>query len=348
MNKIDSLFEQALADGVFPGASVLVLSHQKIVFEKVYGLAQKEPIERALTPHLFFDIASLTKPIATATLFMKAVERKLCSLHDPLSKYFSKANPQITLAHLLNHSSGLAAYKEYEKESHPADIKQWMTDKIVSESLENPVGTKVVYSDLGYLLLGFILEKIFSLPLDVLFKNEIANPLKLNLFYNPISKPLDKTESHFVATELCPLRNKILLGEAMDERCYLLNGVAGHAGLFGTARDVAGYLIELRKVEKGESTFVNPAVLKTFLTKPASGGFTLGFDTPSFPSSSGKYFSELSVGHLGYTGTSFWWDRKKDFSVILLTNRIHPTRINEAIKKFRPKAHDVIVENLHQ
>lgn len=368
---VDDLMMKGTKEGVFPGASLLVSHRGQILWNKVYGFAQKIPRPRKLAPTTIFDIASLTKPLATASLFMISLARKKCSLEAPLDSFYARASQKkrITPGHLLNHTSGLPDWKPYFQDLialspdwvGTAQGKKWLIHRILEESLLAKPGKRVVYSDLGYILLGDILEKIWEEPLDRLFDRLIAKRLKLrSTFFSSVNDPLSldgrgpgRGWPSFAATEKCPLRKRILCGEVMDEHAWIMGGVAGHAGLFSTADDIHTWLMELRKSLHGKSHLFPRQIVSLFLKIPKGRKkdrpfFTLGFDTPSKNSQSGKYFSAESVGHLGYAGTSSWWDLKKDIIVILLTNRVHPTRQNEKLREFRPKLHDLIWETLLQ
>ncbi len=351
MQTIDSVMKEALSEGVFPGASLLVARGEKILWNQVYGNAQIVPQKRPLLPETNFDIASLTKPLCTATLFMLAVQEKKCALTDLIEG--------TSLHSLLNHTSGLPDWKPYYKEllqTAPGWVadkkgKEWLIQKILADLKQVKPTQEAIYSDLGYILLGDFLEKIYQKKLDLLFKEKIATPLGLKkTFFNPIERHTELTDSHpdhFAATEECSWRNKILCGEVMDDHAWLMGGVAGHAGLFSTAEDIHRWLTELMNAKNGKGSLIRGETFKLFCTIPKNRDpqipfFTLGFDTPSSFSSAGKYFSPQSLGHLGYSGTSFWWDLKDDLWVILLTNRVHPRRENNLIREFRPKIHDLI------
>ncbi len=376
---IRTLLEEGIETGVFPGASLLIAKGADIILTESVGFSQTEPTKKILTPETIFDIASLTKPFCTATLFMLAVSEKKVDLDEPLNNYFSEAkNKTITLQHLLNHTSGLPAWKNYfelwnnvvipaeagiQKKNGPdslethtdhTNFKSWITNQLLEEAKKAKPSSPALYSDLGYILLGEVLEKIYSQPLNELFQKKIANPLDLeHTFFIPLTLSQPGFSSYsFAATENCPWRKKVLIAEVEDEHAWLMNGVAGHAGLFSTTQDIHRWLMELDLARQGKSQLIEKRIFETFCTIPkkrnlAERFFTLGFDTPSAPSSSGSYFSQESLGHLGYSGTSFWWDVTTNLMVIFLTNRVHPTRRNEKIKQFRPKLHDAIFETLN-
>lgn len=361
---INQEISKAIKNNVFPGASLLVGKGDQVLWNEVYGKAQVEPVSRDVKQSTFFDIASLTKPIATASLFMIAVQEGNCSLKDELGKFLQSAsNKNIKIEQLLKHSSGLPAWKAYYEKliaDAPGWIadekgKDWLIKQILEEPLEQSPGERVVYSDLGYILLGHILEIIYNEPLEDIFKHKISHPLELkNTFFNPLDRHKEKVNANpadFAATENCPWREKVLIGEVMDDHAYLMGGVAGHAGLFSTAQDIKKWINELQKAKQGKSSLISQDTFNLFFSVPKSRDpqlpfFTLGFDIPTDNSSSGTHFSSNSIGHLGYSGCSFWWDINQDVYIILLTNRVHPSRDNDKIKEARPKIHDVIWESL--
>ena len=364
---VDQMMGQAVERGIFPSATLLVANKETILHHKSYGKARTDTC---------FDIASLTKPIATATLAMEFVQEGLLKLEDTTYQWLGGARDpfhrKMTVAHLLSHTSGLPAWKPFYRELPIDQIgtpagKQHIVLSCLQEPIFSEPGFQCVYSDLGYILLGEILEQAGSASLDVLFQNRIAGPLGLkDTFFN---KVMGRSMVHgprstvqhrrFTPTEDCPWRGHVLHGEVHDQNAFAMGGVAGHAGLFSTAGDIHKFVTELLKCYRSESNWLAQNTVQTFIDQKvapvsASGGATfwstikqagtyvLGWDTPTFGSSSaGRYFSPHSIGHLGYTGCSIWIDLDKDFSVILLTNRINPSTTNEKIKAFRPRIHDL-------
>jgi CubicO group peptidase (beta-lactamase class C family) len=218
----------------------------------------------------------------------------------------------------------------------------------VKEPIIHPVGRQTVYSDLGFMILGWMVEHLSGRRLDRFVAEEIYTPLDLeNLFFIDLhSKP---RKAQFAATEVCPWRNILLNGLVHDDNAYAMGGIEGHAGLFGTAMDVYCLLSVLLSDFYGRSDtrLFEKDLMKTFFKRQNVKGRALGFDTPSLTESScGQYFSKQSVGHLGFTGTSFWMDLERSAIVILLTNRIHPSRENNKIRAFRPILHDTIMKTL--
>ncbi|MEN6484552.1 MAG: serine hydrolase domain-containing protein [Syntrophobacteraceae bacterium] len=364
------LFETALSVGTFSGASLLVASPERVLFEHCWGLTRSGGVP--VTADTRFDLASLTKPLATASLCMWAVSQGILKLDAPLSRFFPMAilpleKQGITLRHLLNHCSGLPPYEPFYLrllETPPARRSQVLLSRILETPLTAPPGKICQYSDLGFILLGMILETVLEAPLDRLAGRLLFDPLGIDdLHFLRLDVPsADPTvppgrasagSFTFAATELCPWRNRLLDGEVHDENAYCLSGVAGHAGLFGTARGVftlAAFLWKVYRCRLCGSPF-SSRVVEIFWKKPGmvpGSTWALGFDTPNCrDSSSGVHFSSGSVGHLGFTGTSLWMDLERNVMIVLLTNRVHPTRSNEKLKAFRPRLHNLVMETYH-
>jgi CubicO group peptidase (beta-lactamase class C family) len=216
-----------------------------------------------------------------------------------------------------------------------------------------PPGQQCLYSDLGFIVLGELVETVTGMTLDRFCLERIYRPLGLR---STGFVDLTQLRTHHVEavteliapTEQCPWRKKILCGEVHDDNAYAMGGVAGHAGLFSSAQDVHLLLAALGQSVRGQNGFLPQSVVEEFLTKDESvehSTFALGWDTPSPDNSaSGRLFSRRAVGHLGFTGTSIWWDLEKNCYIIILTNRVHPNRKNEKIRDFRPQIHDLIMK----
>gem|GEM_PF-14741 len=366
---IEDLFQNALKEKTFSGASLLVATPGKILFQGTWGHTRSGGAP--VTPYTRFDLASLTKPLITVPLYMRAISRKSLDLDDPLSRFFPTAllpveKKAITIGRLLNHCSGLPAYEPFYRtliETPYAHRSAVLLSRILDTPLVDPPGKVCRYSDLGFLLLGIILEMVFESPLDSLAQQLLLQPMhnyelgycRLKVFQDPTLLPerLAENRHHFAATEYCSWRKRILEGEVHDENAYSLGGVAPHAGLFGTAHGVFRLLSYLWGIYRGavEDPSWSAEVMSTFWKKqdavPGSS-WALGLDTPSPErSSAGIHFSPRSVGHLGFTGTSFWIDLEKEVMVVLLTNRVHPTRENDRLKAFRPLMHNLVMEAFH-
>ncbi len=354
MESVDRLMRQAVAKEIFPGGVLLVSEKGAVIFSKAYGYAHLSP-QAPMTKQTIFDLASLTKPLSTTLAVMRLIQRDQIELEDPLGQILPEfertAKVRIKLKNLLYHDSGLPDYRPYYKALAGIDQdsrRSALRKLLVQEPLINPIGKTVCYSDLGFMILAWVVERVSDQRLDHFVTDEIYQPLGLkNLFFN--SNNLAKNRGPFAATENCPWRNKIVEGQVHDENAYVVGGIEGHAGLFGTADNVHRLLVELLSVYHGErkSTIFHRDLLRRFFKRLPGTDKALGFDTPSVTDSScGHGFSQTSVGHLGFTGTSFWIDLERSVIVILLTNRVHPSRENEGIKKFRPEIHDAVMNTI--
>ena len=355
MGRVDPLMLQAVSDGVFPGAVLLVSRDGTPIFHRAYGVADLFS-GRAMTVETIFDLASLTKPLATTLAVMHLIQHNRLGLQQPLGELLPafKDDPKsvITIANLLCHNSGLAAYRPfYQRLEHlpMAERKSVLRDLLAGEPLIDSVGAGVVYSDIGFMILQWVVERISGWRLDHYVREELYRPCGLDhLFFIDLNTPT-KPPGVFAATEQCRWRKDVLVGRVHDENTYVLGGVQGHAGLFGTAADVHRLLVELLSAyhDRPSTGCFEPDLVRLFFRRWAGTDRALGFDTPSVEnSSSGRFFSTNSVGHLGFTGTSFWMDLDQAVVVILLTNRVHPTRDNEAIRQFRPKLHDAVMKRI--
>lgn len=346
--------QHAVSNGVFPGGVLLASQHGDILIHQAFGQADLT-IGTPVSTRTVFDLASLTKPLATSLAVMMLMDRGLLSLDHtlgdvmPSSRGTGKAG--ISVKHLLYHNSGLPDYRPYFKEladEDPSRRRSLILTRVLNEPLLYPIGEKVVYSDLGFMLLRGIIERVGGSRLDDMVQKEVFLPLGLkHLFFVDLANP--QPADGFAATETCPWRQTLIRGVVHDENAYVVGGVDGHAGLFGTAADVHGLLVEIHDTYSGGPShgIFQTVLLKKFLDYGKGTERALGFDRPAENgSASGCRFSKNSVGHLGYTGTSFWMDLDRSIIIILLTNRVHPGRDNEKIRKFRPVLHDAVMETL--
>ena len=353
MDQADSLMRQAVADRVFPGGVLLVAQSGSIRFFKAYGLANIFT-GRPMTCDTIFDLASLTKPLATTLTAMKLVQQNKLTIDQPvaeiLPEFKNTDKAGIRIAHLLAHVSGLPDYRPYYHElcAHPLkNRKNMLLTLLQNEPLAYATGQKTIYSDLGFMLLYLLIEKIAGCSLDTFVTREVYQPLGIkDLFFIDVCD--GPPESAFAATEDCRWRNRVLEGVVHDENAYALGGVSGHAGLFGTAEAVCALLLHLLQGTGGSPGLFAPALLRRFLSRYSPYERALGFDMPAETgSSAGEYFQrETSVGHLGFTGTSFWMAMDRSIIIMLLTNRIHPRRDNEAIRQFRPILHNALMARI--
>ena len=351
MKLVDGMMHKAVRENVFPGGVLLVSKNGVNRFYEAYGYANVFTQSR-VTKRTLFDLASLTKPLATTLAVMQLIQRRIITLDqtvgDLLPQLRHGLKARIKIGHLLGHCSGLPDYRPYYLELCHLETplrKSALRDFIDKEPLVSPVGKKVLYSDLGFILLAWIVEKTADKPLNRVVEEEIYMPLGLkNLFF--IDSRADNTKHKFAATEKCPWRGTLIEGVVHDENAFTVGGIEGHAGLFGNALDICRLLegILFTYQERNTDPIFKPNLVQRILTRRSRTPRTLGFDTPSNQgSSSGEYFSKNSVGHLGFTGTSFWMDLERSIIVILLTNRVHPTRTNDKIKVFRPQLHNAVM-----
>lgn len=344
---IDAAMQKGITDGVFPAAELLVGTPEKILHHNHYGDCHHASL---------FDIASLTKVISTTTLCMIAVEEGRLTLTDKLVDRISlpqhPSHDDICIYHLLQHTSGLPAHRKFYLEipSHDlgkVEVRDFILNACSQEICEHPAGQQAVYSDIGFILLGRVLEEVWGEDLDVLFAREVAKPWRLPATHF-VKTRAKHPETNYVPTEDCSWRKNIVRGVSRDENCFAMGGVAGHAGLFSNAEDLHQFAKLLVSAAEGLHEFLNPSIVQNFVepTTPAPQmptDWVLGWHMPSAPySSSGQYFSKCSIGHTGFTGCSLWIDLEKKLWVILLTNRTYPTVENNKIRAFRPMIHDLI------
>lgn len=359
------LMDAGIAGGVFPGGALLVRVRGKTVHLSFHGRRSLEPPGDPVDAHTCFDLASLTKVLVTTPLVLLSIQRGRLELETPahrlLKEYAGQGRDAITVRMLLDHSSGLAAWRPYYEKVRSADGESWLATvkgqeavrrMVAAEAPEATPGSRALYSDLNFILLDWILERVNGHPTDVLFAEWLAEPLKIEgLFFVDFKSPAKAARARrgraFAATERCPWRGRILIGEVHDENTYAMGGVSGHAGLFGTIRDVAAMADAWLGSFLHSGGFFEQGLVKQFWQKSEVPGSTraLGFDTPSpRASQAGGLFGPRTVGQLGFTGTSLWIDPDREMIVVLLTNRVHPTRENGAIKQFRPALHERVAE----
>ena len=368
---VDNAFQEAVTQGVFPGAVVLVSQEQSVVYEKAFGHRSLLPEKSPLAVETIFDLASLTKPLATTIAVMLLVREKKIRLDDQVTRllpsYGVLGKSLTTFRQLLAHTAGLPAWKPYYEEIIKSEksgrinftvsraAKSFVYEQIHRDKPLSAPGSQSLYSDLGFMILGEAVETLTGNTLDRFCQEKIFKPVGMRAtgFVDLTllrTRRLQPIADMIAPTENCPWRKKILCGEVHDDNAYAMGGVAGHAGLFSSARDIHALLVRLNQCRLGKDDFLPQSLVEEFLAKDSSNPqstFALGWDTPTpGQSSSGSLFSPRSVGHLGFTGCSIWWDLEKNCHVVLLTNRVHPTRKNEKIKEFRPQIHDLIMKAL--
>jgi serine-type D-Ala-D-Ala carboxypeptidase len=342
-----SILSKAVSARAFPGCSLAVTDHGELVAHKALGRFTYDLSSTEVTPASIFDLASLTKVVATTAMAMILYERGVLDLDAPVTAIvpeFASAEARrglVTLRMLLAHSSGLPAY---EKIFLRAQTREDFLRHAFAAELAAPPGTRAEYSDIGFIILGIALERLADEPLDTFCQRSIFGPLAMtHTTFNP-TKAL--RESIPPTADDRTFRHRVIQGEVQDENASVLGGVAGHAGLFSTADDLALFA---HAMLNGGYPILRPETVNLFTRResaPEGTSRALGWDTPSAPSQSGKYFGPHSFGHLGYTGTSLWIDPDRQLSIALLTNRTWPDCQNQSIKQVRPAFHDAVVQAL--
>ena len=351
--RVDEIVKEELNQGTFPGAVVLVQDQNEVLFHRSYGSRAEVPEEETMETDTIFDLASLTKVVATTTLAIKLVEDGIWKLRDPLSRYVAEFDhSEVTLLNLLTHTSGLVPWVDLfsGKRGREDSLKKLFTDKWPVLNPVVPPGERVIYSDLNFILLGIALKRITGTDLDDLARNEIFEPLNMD---NSSFNPPDRLNERIAPTEKSSRRNTILRGEVHDENCYALGGVSGHAGLFSTAGDLANFLsVLLNGGEFNGKRFISAGSVRLFnrnFTSKLNENRGLGWKLQGEETeSAGDLLSKTSFGHTGFTGGSIWVDPQENLGIILLTNRVHPERSRgqDRINDFRARVNNVILGEL--
>jgi CubicO group peptidase (beta-lactamase class C family) len=351
-----SILKDAIGQRAFPAASIAITHYSRVVALKNFGHFTYELDSPPITPTTLFDLASLTKVVATTPMAMLLYERGLLDLDAPVSAIVPEfthdaekdlRRQDVTLRMLLAHSSGLPAYEKlFLKARTRAEILQ----AAFTMPLAADPGTRAVYSDIGFILLGVALERLADESLDRFCQREIFAPLAMT---RTTFNPPTEIRPHIPPTANDQtFRHRVIQGEVQDENASVLGGVAPQAGLFSTASDLAKLAHSmLNPLLNNAPPILRPETVSLFTRResaPPGTTRTLGWDTPSSPSQSGKYFSPQSFGHLGYTGASLWIDPSRQLSITLLTNRTWPDCDNLAIKQVRPRFHDAIIEGIER
>jgi len=356
-NRIKALLEKGVAEGVYPGAVLLIAREGQVIYLQEVGHLSVIPEHVPMRKDTIFDVASLTKPLATSLALMKLVDNGEIKLDQPLSELLTASSlmdkKDLTARLILSHSAGFVDWKplyidlvKYE----PDERKSILREQLVKEPFEYEPGKGCVYSDPGFMFLEWVIENISGMAMHQFLDQNFYKPLMLErTFLGAENFSMGFKQEVFAATEDCPWRKRVIHGEVHDENAFALGGYSGHAGLFGDANEVFVLVNMLREHYRGErDDFVKPETVRKFFKRQdifENSTWALGWDTPSLrDSSSGRCFSPNSVGHLGFTGTSIWMDLDRDIFVIFLTNRVHPTRNNLKIRAFRPRLHDLIME----
>lgn len=338
---IQILLEKAQGEFLFSAYQLVVYSPEK-TYSFSGGTCSYWDLREKVSSKTYFDLASLTKPLFTVSVIAKLVDTLKIEIEKPVEFYdpFWRNTPYGTLllTDLLAHCSGLRDWFPFFQEERP-----WKEVMVKNPEIFilNPPRRKTQYSDLGFLVLGSVIEAVTQLILHEIFSSFVKESLGLNqIEFGPIS------HSSVAATEWRGEFNRCLKGESFDENAAHFGGVAPHAGLFGTAEGVLPICEEWLKATQGKSAWLSQKVARLFTKRAAlvsGSSWALGWDLRSFQgSSAGNLFSEKSFGHLGFTGTSIWIDPVHSLICIFLTNRVHPSRLDERVRRFRSKLHDEV------
>ncbi|MCR4391452.1 MAG: serine hydrolase [Candidatus Acetothermia bacterium] len=332
LGRIDAVIEAAIAAGTIPGAVVLVTRSGKVVKHTSYGMAMEIPEQRPMCTATIFDLASLTKVVVTVPLSLMLVEQGLWNLRDPVARFFPQLGwgDQVTILHLLTHTAGLPPWMNlfYLGRGRDRVLELLCSHRWPVPPLTQDPGRRVIYSDLGYILVGAAIEKVTGEQLDVLASTWLFTPLGMS---DTMFNPRPELVHRIAATERDPNRGGVLVGTVHDENAWAMDGVAGHAGLFSTAKDVAIYAQTLLNGGVyGEQKLLSPRSVEV-MTSPHTEGLNerrgLGWMLQGPGTlSAGDLLSERAFGHTGFTGTSLWVDPEYALIVVLLTNRVHPLR----------------------
>ncbi len=349
--ELAELVDSSLRSKLFPGMELLVARGEELLLHEAWGILEVGPDAPAMAPGTVFDIASLTKPIGTATLLLVLLEQGKLTLEDKVCDSFPEfETPEkkgITLRHLLTHTAGLPAWVDfYSNTRGQAEAMR----SLLHTPLQHPTGTAMLYSDLGYLILGELVRRVSGSSLTEFFLRSVSHPLHMtHTAFNPIDQGIP---GPFAPTQYCPWRKQLLRGVVHDENAYAFGGEGGNAGLFSTGADLWRYARMI--LDGGELDGVRVLAPRTVARMtsnhnphrlPPRG---LGWDIKGEGFgyvSCGELMAPGSIGHTGFTGTSLWLEPESGFLVILLTNRVHMARERNQpeMVRFRPRLHNLVV-----
>ncbi len=353
-----STIEAAVASRAFPGAVVVVGRRDSVLFQRAFGTTTYGGEGRGergegVTVSTVYDIASLTKVVGLTTIVMRLVEAGRLELDAPVRRYLPRLDERhdasFTVRRLLTHNSGLPAWKPlYQTARSRAEVFALAA----AEPLEYPAGTRMIYSDLGVILLTELVETLTGERLDRTLGRDLFAPLGMR---DTRYRPPRSWRARIAPTERdTTWRRRLIHGEVHDENAFAMDGVSGHAGLFSTATDLARFaqmMLRQGRGERGEGRGSEPLQLVreetiaefTRVQEPALSHRALGWEAPNGQNSAGTRLSARAFGHTGFTGVSLWVDPQQDLFIILLTNRVHPTRENTQIFEVRRRVADLAV-----
>jgi CubicO group peptidase (beta-lactamase class C family) len=362
LERVDRALGKAIEKGELPGAVILARQGDALRYEGVFGLCCVSPSRHETRRETIYDLASLTKIMATTPAVMLLVADGKLRLDQPvaeqLPEFGDHGKGEITVRHLLSHSSGMRPWRAYYEDLRERELRRGekllateagresILKRIMRSAPLHDPGEAAVYGDLGFIVLGEVVARAAGEPLDRFCQRRIFEPLGLaNTGFRSVPAQADR--SRIASTEQCPWRERVLCGEVHDGNAWAMGGTAGHAGLFGTADDVLRFAEEMLAADRGESTLFPAEIAREFFRRqdlPKGSDWALGWDTPTEgQSTAGKHFSARSIGHTGFTGTSVWIDLEADAIVVFLSNRVHLVAKKSRFE-LRPVVHDLIRE----
>lgn len=357
--KLYAICQEAIRDRAFPGLAIDASWKGRTALSIAAGRVAWPPWAPEVSNDTIYDLASLTKPLATAMLYMSLVSEGLTSLDTEIGPFFKKMPEDkcaVNIRDLLSHTSGLPAHRPYFKQlmgASPSEARQKMEEWIINEPLCFKPGSNWLYSDPGYILLALIAERICGKPFRELVWEYLFRPLGISGIFWGGERALRAFD--VAPSEFCPYRKRVIMAETHDMNAWVLGGAAGHAGLFSKAGTVTQLVTALMAVRHGRERhpYIKQGVVEDFLKMDIEAGKVYrpcGFDVPApVNSAAGRHFSAGSTGHLGFTGTSFWHDQGREITITLLTNRTFPRATMESrkkIKKWRPIIYDAVMEGI--
>jgi len=378
-NEVTAIMERGVEDGIFPGAVLLVGVEGQVALHRSFGKRFttsgrngphfEGPAE--MQPDTVFDIAALTNIVVTTTLIMKLVEAQQLRLEDRVSRYLAgfgvHGKSAITVGHLLAHAAGLPAwipfFEELVRQNAGARMgiltsrgaRQFVFNTINRAPLKHEPGTRQLYSDPGFMLLGHLIEELTGVPLDRAAQRLIFQPLGMkSTSYIDLSmikrRGIHPVTDLIAPTEECSWRKRVLCGEVHDDNAWAMGGIAGHSGVFSTAADLHRFAVEMLKAWQGHSSFLDAATVRSFwqgLAEPLDGSWRYGWDSPGEENEMRESgLSAEAVGESGFTGCSLWLEPARGIDIILMSNRVHPSRNNRKIRAFRPTLHAAVMQAL--
>jgi CubicO group peptidase (beta-lactamase class C family) len=337
--EIDATVRDGIKRGLYPGAVVVVGRSDSVLYARGYGHYTWNAASRVPDPDsTMWDIASITKVVATTSVAMRLVDRGRLDLDAPVRRYLPRfsGGPKntVTVRMLLDHTSGLRSYVPFYVKARGSRTRA--IDLLYAQPLVRTPGDSAEYSDLNAILLGLLLEKVSGLPLDQVARREVFRPLGLT---RTMYKPPASLRSRIVPSGIW--RGRPVPGDVNDQNAVALGGVAGHAGVFSTGMDLARYATAWLRAGAGpKDQWVSPGTVRKFLVKgPNSGSRLLGWDTPELdgeePSIFGTLISDAAYGHTGFTGTELWIDPARDLYLVFLTNRAFDPRVRDSLKELK-------------